>query len=79
VPVTLNLQIVKPDKAKIIYATSNTMYSRFEFAKSEIDTPKYYSTISAEMVKNIKTQIDELVGAVKVSFVPMFGEFGVSA
>ena len=70
VPVTLNLQIVKPDKAKIIYATSNTMYSRFEFAKSEIDTPKYYSTISAEMVKNIKTQIDELVGAVKVSFVP---------
>jgi len=70
IPVTLNLQIVKPDRAKIIYATSNTMYSRFEFSKSEIDTPKYNSIVSAEIVKNIKTQIDELVSASKVGFVP---------
>ncbi len=70
IPVTLNLQIIKPDKAKIIFSTSNTAYTPFLFASSEIDTPAYKNTIKAAMVKNIKSQIDELMNTVKVNFSP---------
>ena len=70
VPVTLNLQIVKPDKDKIVFAISNTRYAVFNFAKSEIGTEAYKKKIQDGMAKEIKVQIDDLVRSAKENFNP---------
>jgi hypothetical protein len=70
IPVTLNLQIVKPDKSKIVFATSNTKYSRFEFSKDEINSGSHASKVTEVIVNNIKSQIDDLLAISKASFNP---------
>ena len=70
IPVGLNVQIVKPDKAKIIYSIGNTKYSILQFSKSEIGTDDYKSKISAKMVENINSQVAELINDVKLNFSP---------
>ena len=70
IPVTLNLQIIKPDKAKIIFSTSNTTYTPFRFAKSEMDSEQYKTTVKHAMVRSMKSQIDELVKTVQLNFNP---------
>ncbi len=70
IPVGLNVQIVKPDKAKIIYAIGNTKYSVLKFGKSELDTDAYKNKITAAMVESINSQIVELINDVKTNFSP---------
>lgn len=70
IPVTLNLQIVKPDKEKIVYALSNTRYAMFNFAKNEVGTEAYKQKIQEGVTKEIKVQIDDLVRSAKENFNP---------
>lgn len=70
IPVTLNLQVIKPDKAKIVFSTSNTTYTPFRFAESEMGSEQYKSTVRKAMVDSMKSQIDELIKTVQLSFNP---------
>lgn len=70
IPVTLNLQVIKPDKAKIVFSTSNTTYTPFRFTDSEIGSEQYKATVKNAMVKSMKSQIDELVKTVQLNFNP---------
>lgn len=70
IPVTLNLQFIKPNLAKIVYTTSETMYSPFRFSKAEYESGAVDGVIRDVLLRNIKSQVSNLVSTAKVSFNP---------
>jgi hypothetical protein len=70
IPVTLNLQFIKPNLAKIVYTISETMYSPFRFSKAEYESGAVDGVIRDVLLKNIKSQISNLVSSAKVAFNP---------
>lgn len=70
IPITLNLQIIKVDKAKILFSSSNTSITPFKFADNELDTAEYVKTIKEELAKNLKDQVTALVMEAKLNFSP---------
>lgn len=70
VPITLNLQIVKVDKAKILFSSSNTTYSQFTVNASQIGSLEYTNLIKNELTKNLKDQVTSLVQEAKANFSP---------
>lgn len=69
-PITLNLQIIKADKAKIIFSSSNTTYSQFLVSNAQIGTAEYSNLIKEAVTKNIKDQVTSLVQEAKANFSP---------
>jgi len=70
VPITLNLQLVKPDRAKLVYTVSETLYSTFRFAnRSELQAalPKL---IPDKIVLGLNQQINDLTIRLKAGFQP---------
>lgn len=70
VPITLNLQLVKPDRAKLVYTVSETLYSTFRFAnRSELQAalPKL---IPDKIVLGLNQQINDLTIHLKAGFQP---------
>lgn len=70
VPVTLNLQIIKADKAKILFSSSNTTYSQFLVSTAQIGTSEYTKLIKEAITKNMKDQVTSLVQEAKANFSP---------
>ncbi len=70
IPVTLNLQFIKPNLAKVVYTLSETLYSPFRFSKAEYASGAADSLIREVLVKNIKTQISSLVASARTAFNP---------
>ena len=70
VPITLNLQIIKVDKAKILFSSSNTTYSQFLVSTSQIGTSEYTKLIKEAVTKNMKDQVTSLVQEAKANFSP---------
>lgn len=70
IPITLNLQIIKVDKSKILFSSSNTVYSQFMVNSVEIGTPEYNNLIRSTITKNIKEQVSSLVQEAKANFSP---------
>jgi hypothetical protein len=70
IPITLNLQIIKVDKAKILFSSSNTVYSQFMVNSAEIGTPEYNKLIRDKITQNIKDQVTNLVQEAKINFSP---------
>ncbi len=70
IPITLNLQIIKVDKAKILFSSSNTTITPFKFGDNELDSPAYVKTIKETLAKNLKDQVTTLVKEAKLNFSP---------
>jgi len=70
IPVTLNLQFIKPNLAKVVYTLSETLYSPFRFSKAEYASGAADSLIREMLVKNIKTQVSSLVASARTAFNP---------
>ena len=70
IPITLNLQIIKVDKAKILFSSSNTTYSQFLVSTTQIGTSEYTKLIKEAITKNLKDQITSLVQEAKANFTP---------
>ena len=70
IPITLNLQIIKADKAKILFSSSNTTYSSFLLSAAQVGTPESNKLIEDAVTKNIKDQVTSLVQEAKVNFSP---------
>lgn len=70
VPITLNLQFIKPNLAKTVYTLSETVYSPFRLSKAEYESGAADQTIRDILVRNIKAQVDTLVASAKRSFDP---------
>ena len=70
IPITLNIQLVKPDTAKVIASASDTLYSTFVFGRNEVGTDAAKAKISSLVMSGIKKQIDDLLGQIKKSFSP---------
>jgi len=70
VPVTLNLQLVKPDSAKVVYAVSETLYSPFSFTKEEMGTEKMQAAVADVLARGLQQQVAALVAGLKTGFQP---------
>ena len=70
IPITLNIQLIKPEKAKIVYTASSTHYTPFVFSKRELNDPTSKSTITKALTNNTSAQLIELVDVIKKNFEP---------
>ena len=70
VPVTLNLQLIKPDRAKIVYTASSTQYTPFVISKKEIGTASTKDLMTKSLTANTISQINELLEIIKKNFDP---------
>lgn len=69
-PITLNLQLVKPDGAKVAYAVSETLYSPFSFVQSELASGAADQIIVEKLVAGLRQQVASLVQAARGGFQP---------
>lgn len=70
IPITLNVQLVKPDTAKVVASASDTLYSTFVFGRNEVGTDSANAKISGLVMAGVKKQIDDLLAQIKKSFNP---------
>ncbi len=70
IPITLNLQFVQPHLGKIVFTTSETVYSPFRFTKEEYRSGSKDGVIRGVLAKNISEQITSLMKVAKVGFNP---------
>lgn len=70
VPVTLNLQLVKPERGKIAYTLSETTYTPFLFSKQEKDTAQTRATMTRVLAENTRKQISALLDTARQHFNP---------
>lgn len=70
VPLTLNLQFVRPSIGKVAYTLSETMYSPFRFSRKEYESGAANKVIRDTLVRNIGVQAASLVAAARKVFDP---------
>lgn len=70
IPITLNIQLVKPDSAKVVASSSDTLYSTFVFSRGEVDGASAKAKVTELVTKGIKAQIDLLIADIKKNFNP---------
>jgi hypothetical protein len=70
IPITLNLQIWKPEKTKIAFSISDTVYSPFRFASNEVGRDSVKSLIRSQLLENIEKQTAFLVQESAKQFKP---------
>jgi hypothetical protein len=70
VPLTLNIQFVRPSLGKVVYTLSETVYSPFKFTREEYESGAAGQVIRATLVRNAGTQAASLVAAAKKAFDP---------
>ncbi len=70
IPITLNLQLIKPETSKVVYSVSQTLYSPFRFGSADELEKSKISVITPALVKGISQQVDGLVKELKNGFKP---------
>jgi hypothetical protein len=70
IPVTLTLQIIKPNEGKVAYTLSDTFYSPFTFSKQEDALAATRALINQKVIENMMTQVDFLVKEATKAFNP---------
>jgi hypothetical protein len=70
IPITLTLQIIKPDRGRVAYTLSDTLYSPFIFSKQEVDLPATTALIRSKVIENMLQQVDHLVAEAAKVFNP---------
>ena len=69
VPITVNLQLVKPDKGKVAFSISETLYTPFRFGSVD-ELKRSSSQIQDDIKKGLYLQIDDLVARLNKEFQP---------
>ena len=70
IPLTLNVQFVRPSLGRVVYTLSETVYSPFKFTRQEYDSGAAHQVIRETLVRNAAAQAASLVAAAKKSFDP---------
>jgi hypothetical protein len=70
IPITLTLQIIKPDRGRVAYTLSDTLYSPFILSKQEADQPATTALIRRKVIENLMGQVDYLVAEAGKAFNP---------
>lgn len=74
IPITLTLQIIKPDRGRVAYTLTDTQYSPFIFTKEEVNLPATKDIIRKRVIANMFSQVDYLVSEAKKVFNPKSNE-----
>jgi hypothetical protein len=70
VPITLNLQLVKPDRAKVVYSVSETLYSPFRFGSRAELQANVSKLIQETVAAGLNQQLDDLIAQLQKGFQP---------
>ena len=70
IPITLNIQLIKPDQSKVVYSISETLYSPFIFSKAELSAPATAAKVSDVVASGLNLQITSLVQTLRTNFKP---------
>ncbi|WP_153116435.1 hypothetical protein [Rhodocyclus tenuis] len=70
IPLTINLQLIKPERGKIAYTISETIYTPFLFTKQEMGLPKTAASISNALADNSRKLISSLLETARRNFNP---------
>lgn len=70
VPVTLNLQFVRPSLGKVVYTVNETVYSPFRFTREEYQSGAGQQIIRDTLVRNVGQLAASLVKSAQQSFNP---------
>jgi len=70
VPITMNIQLVKPERAKIVYTASSTQYTPFVISKKELGLQATKDFMTKSLTANTTSQINALVEVIKKNFDP---------
>jgi hypothetical protein len=69
VPITINIQLIKPDQGKVAFSISETLYTPFRFGSVE-ELSRSAGIIQEEIKKGLLQQIDDLVLRLNKGFQP---------
>jgi hypothetical protein len=70
IPVTLNAQLIKPERTKIVFSVSSTEYTPFVLSKKEATTPAAREAMTKLLTQNTVVQMKNLLDLVKKNFNP---------
>jgi hypothetical protein len=70
IPVTLNLQFVRPSLGKVVYTLSETVYSPFRLGRKEYESGAANEVIRATVLRNLEAQAASLVKSAHQAFDP---------
>lgn len=70
IPLTLNIQFMRPSLGKVVYTLSETVYSPFRLGRQEYESGAADKIIRDTLVRNIGTQAASLVAAARQAFDP---------
>jgi len=70
VPVTMNIQLVKPDSAKVVASASDTLYTRFPLSREELNSEQTKTKITDAITVGMKRQVTDLMLEIKKNFNP---------
>lgn len=70
VPITMNIQLIKPERAKIVYTVSSTQYTPFVIAKKELGQQSTKDFMTKSLTDNTILQMNDLVAQIKQNFNP---------
>jgi hypothetical protein len=70
VPLTLNLQFVRPSLGKVVYTLSETVYSPFRLGRTEYESGAANKVIRDTLIRNIGAQAASLVASARQAFDP---------
>jgi hypothetical protein len=70
IPITLNAQLIKPERTKIVFSVSSTEYTPFVLNKKEVGTPAANAAMTDLLTKNTIAQMKNLLESVKKNFNP---------
>lgn len=70
IPLTINLQLIKPERGKIAYALSETIYTPFLINKKEMGMPQTKANITGTLATNAKRLVSSLLESARKNFNP---------
>lgn len=70
IPITLNLQFINPNLAKVVFTISETVYSPFRFTREEYVSGSKDGIIREILTKNLNAQVVSLLDTAKQGFNP---------
>jgi hypothetical protein len=70
IPITLNIQLVKPDTAKVVASASDTLYSPFLFSAEELKSESVKAKITEVVTRGVKRQVSDLISEIRKNFNP---------
>jgi hypothetical protein len=70
IPITLNLQFVRPSLGKVVYTISETVYSPFSLGRKEYESGAANGVIRETLMRNLGSQAASLVATARQGFDP---------